>query len=114
MILQNFKIAILQNVGEQPFLKVDYHIIFMINEIDLFVVSAKFHSIGNIFPFWDQIFSWNEKIDICFNVECVLLCRNFDFLGGYWSLPSGYYWLLLVIWWLLLVTTCYGPFPLLV
>ena len=61
MILQNFKIAILQNVGEQPFLKVDYHIIFMINEIDLFVVSAKFHSIGNIFPFWDQIFSWNEK-----------------------------------------------------
>ena len=61
MILQNFKIAILQNVGEQPFLKDDYHIIFMINEIDLFVVSAKFHSIGNIFPFWDQIFSWNEK-----------------------------------------------------
>ena len=61
MILQNFKIAILQNVGEQPFLKVDYHIIFMINKIDLFVVSAKFHSIGNIFPFWDQIFSWNEK-----------------------------------------------------
>ena len=61
MILQNFKIAILQNVGEQPFLKVDYHIIFMINEIDLFVVSAQFHSIGNIFPFWDQIFSWNEK-----------------------------------------------------
>ena len=61
MILQNFKIAILQNVSEQPFLKVDYHIIFMINEIDLFVVSAKFHSIGNIFPFWDQIFSWNEK-----------------------------------------------------
>ena len=30
-------------------------------------------------------FSWNEGIDTCFNVECVLLGRNFDFLGGYCS-----------------------------
>ena len=28
-------------------------------------------------------FSWNEGTDTCFNVECVLLGRNFDFLGGY-------------------------------
>ena len=71
-------------------------------------------------------FSWNEENDVeCFNVKCVLLGRNFDFLGGYLvvtarylmvatgycslsgvycSLPSGCYRLLLVTWWLLLVT----------
>ena len=54
-------------------------------------LSAKFHSTGNIFHFWDQGF-WNA----CFNVECVLLGRNFDFLGGYCSLPNGYRWLLVV------------------
>ena len=44
-------------------------------------------------------FSWNEGIDTCFNVECVLLDRNFDFLGCYLVvLPSGYCWLLLVTW----------------
>ena len=35
-------------------------------------------------------FFWNERTDTCFNVECVLLGCNFDFLGGYCSLPSGY------------------------
>ena len=34
-------------------------------------------------------FAWNEGIDTCFNVECVLLGRNFDFL--------------VVTWWVLLV-----------
>ena len=34
-------------------------------------------------------FSWNEGIDTCY-VEYVLLGQNFDFLGGYCSLPSGY------------------------
>ena len=48
--------------------------------------------------------SWNEGIDTCFNVECVLLGLNFDFLAGslvvtasypvvtagYCSLPGGY------------------------
>ena len=40
-------------------------------------------------------FSWNEGIDTCFNVEYVLLGCDFDFLGGYCLLPSGY-WLLFV------------------
>ena len=35
-------------------------------------------------------FSWNEKIDTCFNVECVLLGRNFDFLGGYLVVTARY------------------------
>ena len=55
-------------------------------------------------------FFWNEGIDTCFNVECVLLGRNFDFVagyllltarylvvtGGYSSLPGGYCSLLVV------------------
>ena len=49
-------------------------------------------------------FSWNEGIDICFNVECVLIGRNFDFFGGYWWLLLVTKWLLLVTWWILLVT----------
>ena len=28
-------------------------------------------------------FSTNEGTDTCFNVECVLLGRNFDYFGGY-------------------------------
>ena len=34
-LLKFFKIAILQNAGEQPLLKVAYHIIFTVNEIDV-------------------------------------------------------------------------------
>ena len=55
-------------------------------------------------------FSWNERIDTCFNVECVLLGCNFDFLGGYCLLPSGYCSLLGVTgsyFLLLVVTTSY-------
>ena len=65
--------------------------------------------------------SWNEGIGTCFNVECVLLGRNFDFLAGYLvvtaryvvvtacycSLPGGYCLLLVV-------TAPYCSFPLLV
>ena len=69
--------------------------------------------LGIYFNFWDQ-FSWNEETDTCFNVECVLLGRNFDFLGGFSSLPNGYYWLLFVTWWLLLVTGGNCSLPLLV
>ena len=29
-------------------------------------------------------------IDTCFNVECVLLSRNFDFLGGYLVVNARY------------------------
>ena len=55
-------------------------------------------------------FSWNEGIDACFNVECVLLGRNFVFLGGYLVVTARYlvvaagycslpgdYWLLLFV-----------------
>ena len=34
--------------------------------------------------------SWNEGIDTCFNVECVLVGRNFDFLGRYLVLTASY------------------------
>ena len=68
-----------------------------------------FIALGTYFIFGTK-FSWNEGIDTCFNVECVLLGRNFDFLGGYLVvavrylvvtagyclLPGGYWWLLLV------------------
>ena len=85
----------------------------MINEIDLFWVP-NFIALEIYFIFGTK-FSWNEGIDSCFNVECVLLSRNFDFLGGYCSLPSVYCWLLLVTRQLLVVTTrywCYCSLPL--
>ena len=80
-------------------------IIFMINKVDLSWVP-NFIALGIYFIFGTK-FSWNEEIDTCFNVKSVLLGRNYDFQGGYCSLPSGY-------WWLLLVTASYWSFPLLV
>ena len=35
-------------------------------------------------------FSWNKGIDTCFNAKCVLLGRNFDFLGGYLVVTARY------------------------
>ena len=35
-------------------------------------------------------FFWNEGIDTCFNVECVLLDRNFDFRGCYLVVTAPY------------------------
>ena len=65
---------------------------------------------GNIFHFWDQIL-WNERNDTCFNVECVLLDRNFDFFGGYLVftarclvVTARYLVVTSPYWWLLLVT----------
>ena len=56
-------------------------------------------------------FSRNERIDTCFNVEFVLLGRNFDFPGGYLVFTArylvvtvGYCSLLGGYWRLLLVT----------
>ena len=57
------------------------NIIFMINKLDLLRL-ANFITLGIYFIFGTK-FSWNEGIDTCFNVKCVLLGRNFDFLGGY-------------------------------
>ena len=41
-----------------------------------------FIALGIYFIFGTK-FSWNEGIDTCFNVEYVLLGRNFDYFGGY-------------------------------
>ena len=91
----------------------------MIYELDLLWLP-NFIVLGIYFIFGPK-FSWNEGIDTCFNVELVLLGRNFDFLGGYLVVTAHY----LVVaarycslfggyWWLLLVTACYCSFPLLV
>ena len=34
--------------------------------------------------------SWNEGIDTCFNVECVLPGRSYDFLDGYLVVTPRY------------------------
>ena len=68
----------------------------MINELDLLWLPSLI-ALGIYFIFGTNFF-WNEGIDTCFNVEYVLLGRNFDLLGGYW--------------WLLLVTGGYSLLPL--
>ena len=96
----------------------------MINELHLLWVP-NFIAIGIYFLFGTK-FSWNEETDTCFNVECVLLGRNFDFLGGYLVVTARYLMVTtgqvaaryLVVtarcWWLLVVTAHYCSFPLLV
>ena len=54
-----------------------------------------FVALGMYFLFGTK-FSWNEGIDIYFDVEYVLLDRNFDFLGGYLVDTAHYRSLLLV------------------
>ena len=72
-----------------------------------------FIALGKYFIFGTK-FSWNEGIGTCFNVECVLLGDNFDFLGSYLvvtarysSLLGGYCSLLLVTARSLVVTARY-------
>ena len=60
----------------------------MINELDLFWMP-NFISWGIYFILGTK-FSWNERIDTCFNVEYVLLGRNFDFFGGYLVIIARY------------------------
>ena len=48
-----------------------------------------FIAIGIYFLFGTKS-SWNDETDTCFNVECVLLGRNFDFLGGYLVATARY------------------------
>ena len=48
-----------------------------------------FIAIGIYFIFGTK-FSWNEGTDTCFNVECMLLDRNYDFLGGYLVATAHY------------------------
>ena len=70
-------------------------------ELDLLLVP-NFITLGIYFVFGTN-FSWNERIDTCFNVECVLLGHNFVFLGGYLAVTARYlvitggYCLLLVV-----------------
>ena len=59
----------------------------MINELDLLWVS-NFIALG-IFFLGTKLY-WNEGIDTCFNVECVLPGRNFDFFGGYLVVTGCY------------------------
>ena len=54
-----------------------------------FQISYLWSAMGIFFIFRTK-FAWNEKIDTCFNVKCVLISRNFDFLVGYCSLLTGY------------------------
>ena len=82
----------------------------MINELDLLWVP-NFIACGMYFIFRIK-FSWKEEIDTCFNVEFVLIGRNFNFLdgylvvtarylvvtGGYYSLPGGYCSFTLLVW----------------
>ena len=106
--------------GEQSLVKIAHQIISMINELNLPCVP-NFIALGISFLFGTEFFL-NEETDTWFNVECVLLDRNFDFLGCYFVvavrhlmvftgsclLPCGYYW------WLLLLIARYFSFPLLV
>ena len=48
-----------------------------------------FIALGIYFIFGTK-FSWNEGIDTCFNVENLLLSRNFDFFGGYLVVTARY------------------------
>ena len=63
-----------------------------------------FIALGIYFIFGTK-FSWNEGIDTCFNVECELLGRNFDYFGSYLVVTVRYLVVTARYWWLLLVAT---------
>ena len=46
-------------------------------------------AIGIYFLF-GTTFSWNEETDACFNVECMLLGRHYDFIGAYLVATARY------------------------
>ena len=77
----------------------------MINKLDMLWVPNLI-ALGIYFIFRPKL-SWNEGIDTCFNIEYLLLSRNFNFLGGYLVVTAGYCWLLPVNCWLLVVTSRY-------
>ena len=64
------------------------NIIFMINKLYLLCVPT-FIALERYFIFGTK-FSFNERTDTYFNIECVLLGCNFDFLGGYLVIPARY------------------------
>ena len=67
-----YQIAILYNAGQQPLLKVAYHIIFIINDLHLLLVP-NFIAIGIYFLSGTKFF-WNEEAECVLNVpnECYL------------------------------------------
>ena len=81
------------------------NIIFKINKLDLLWVPS-FIALGIYFIFGTK-FSWNGWIDTCFNFECVLLGRNFDFFGGYLVVTARYLVVTGGFCLLLVVTACY-------
>ena len=48
-----------------------------------------FIALGICFNFGTKL-SWDEGIDTCFNVECVLHGRNFDYFRGYLVVTTRY------------------------
>ena len=64
------------------------NIIFKINRLDLLWV-LNFIALGIYFTFGTKFFG-NEGIDTWFNVDCLLLGRNFDFFGGYLVVTARY------------------------
>ena len=50
-----------------------------------------------IYVIFGTKFSWNKGMGTCFNGECALLGRTFDFLGGYLVVTARY----------LVITACY-------
>ena len=96
--------------GQDPQLLNNIKLICMINELDLLWMT-NFIALGIYFIFGTKC-SWNERIDTCLNVECVLFGHNFDFLGIYlvvtarYLVVTGCYCSLasIIYWWLLLAT----------
>ena len=84
------------------FIKI-WHIAILRPHLPEFLISGEFQ-ISYLWLTNLTRFSWNEGIDTCFNVECVLLGRNFDFLGGYLVVTTRN----------LVITARYCSFPLLV
>ena len=79
------------NFGQDPQFPISY--LWLTN--DLLWVS-NFIASGIYFIFGTKFF-WNEGIDTCFYVKCVLFGRNFDFLGVCLAVTACY----------LVVTACY-------
>ena len=77
----------------------------MINELDLFWVPD-FIALKYIFTSGTK-FSRNKGIDTCFNVKCMLLGCNFDFLGGFLVVTARYF---VVTAYYLMVTARYRSF----
>ena len=73
-----------------------YHIYDQGGCVELDLLLTELYFIFGIYFIFRSKFSWNERID-----KCMLLGRNFDFLGGYLVVTACY----------LVVTACYCLLP---